>query len=220
MSQAAETARADILSRIRRALAHEVSFSDAAVTSAWQQLPRPYDRAQNLPSATVVNLFIERLHDYDAQVERCASHEVAAVIQRLLESRNSPAMLVAPGFEQSWLPAACSIAQADGLSFSDMEAFDGALTEATLGIAETGTVALQTVPGQGSRALTLLPDYHLCVLRELDIVQRVPNAFDKLQGTATLPTTLISGPSATADIEMTRIKGVHGPRFLDVVLVH
>jgi L-lactate dehydrogenase complex protein LldG len=222
VKQADEAARTGILSGIRRALAADdaARLSDAAITTAWRQLPRSYDRAQNLPTADVVHLFTERLLDYDAHVERCATVEASAVIHRLLETRNNPSMLVAPGFQPSLLPAARSFVHADGLSYSKIEAFGGVLTEATLGIAETGTVVLQSVPGQGSRAMTLLPDYHLCVLREADIVQRVSEAFAKLQATATLPTTFISGPSATADIEMTRIKGVHGPRFLDVILVH
>ena len=128
-------------------------------------------------------------------------------------------MLVAAGFEPSWLPPTEKFTRPDDLSFEQIEQFGGVLTEATLGIAETGTFVLQSVAGQGSRALSLLPDYHLCVLRETDIVQRVPEAFAKLQATAMLPATFVSGPSATADIEMTRIKGVHGPRFLDVLLV-
>jgi L-lactate dehydrogenase complex protein LldG len=86
-------------------------------------------------------------------------------------------------------------------------------------IAETGTLVLQNVPGQGRRILSLVPDYHLCVVLASQIVATVPEAFARLAATSTLPTTFISGPSATADIEMTRIKGVHGPRFLDVVIV-
>jgi len=88
-----------------------------------------------------------------------------------------------------------------------------------MAIAETGTVILQSVPGQGRRAVTLVPDYQLCVVREEDVVETVPEAMARLQETAELPTTFFSGPSATADIEMTRIKGVHGPRYLDVVLM-
>jgi L-lactate dehydrogenase complex protein LldG len=89
----------------------------------------------------------------------------------------------------------------------------------TIAIAETGTVVLQSVVGQGRRAVTLVPDYHLCVVRVEDVVETVPEAFERLQATAGVATTFVSGPSATADIEMTRIKGVHGPRFLDIILV-
>jgi L-lactate dehydrogenase complex protein LldG len=93
------------------------------------------------------------------------------------------------------------------------------VTECTVAIAETGTSVLQNTAGQGRRAVSLVPDYHLCVVKLEDVVETVPEAMDRLAATASLATTFISGPSATADIEMTRIKGVHGPRFLDVILV-
>jgi len=93
------------------------------------------------------------------------------------------------------------------------------MTGSTLAIAETGSVVLQNVAGQGRRAVSLVPDYHLCLVRVEDVVEMVPEAFGRLETTSMLPTTFFSGPSATADIEMTRIKGVHGPRFLDILLV-
>jgi L-lactate dehydrogenase complex protein LldG len=96
---------------------------------------------------------------------------------------------------------------------------EGILTGCTLAIAETGTLVLQNVPGQGRRAATLVPDYHLCIVDAGKIAATVPQAMERLHPTANLATTFISGPSATADIEMTRIKGVHGPRFLDVILL-
>jgi L-lactate dehydrogenase complex protein LldG len=107
-----------------------------------------------------------------------------------------------------------------GLSYAQIEAFDGVLTGATVAVAESGSIVLQHGPTEGRRALTLLPDYHLCVLYEHQVVETLPECFERLKGSAARPTTFISGPSATADIEMTRIKGVHGPRFLDVILVH
>ena len=105
-----------------------------------------------------------------------------------------------------------------GLTNADLDGFDGVVTASTVAIAETGTIVLQRVPGQGRRAPTLAPDYHLCVVRTADVVETVPEAMARLEPTASLATTFVSGPSATADIEMTRIKGVHGPRFLDVIL--
>jgi L-lactate dehydrogenase complex protein LldG len=105
------------------------------------------------------------------------------------------------------------------LRAEEIDRLDGVLTTAQVAIAATGTLVVQNVPGQGRRAATLIPDYHLCVVREDDVVQTVPEAMTRLGDTARLATTFISGPSATADIEMTRIKGVHGPRFLDVILV-
>jgi L-lactate dehydrogenase complex protein LldG len=106
-----------------------------------------------------------------------------------------------------------------GFDNAELNAFEGVLTLAMLAIAETGTVVLQNTAGQGRRAATLVPDYHCCIVQEADVVETVPEAMARLQATATLATTFVSGPSATADIEMTRIKGVHGPRFLDVILV-
>jgi L-lactate dehydrogenase complex protein LldG len=107
----------------------------------------------------------------------------------------------------------------EGLSAAELDRMDGVMTGATLAIAETGTVILQNVAGQGRRAATLVPDYHLCVVEAKDVVETVAEGMARLQETAGLATTFVSGPSATADIEMTRIKGVHGPRFLDVILI-
>jgi L-lactate dehydrogenase complex protein LldG len=106
-----------------------------------------------------------------------------------------------------------------GLTATELDHFEGVVTGCTVAISQTGTLILQTVPGQGRRAPTLVPDYHLCVVMADDVVETVPEAMDRLQPTASLATTFVSGPSATADIEMTRIKGVHGPRFLDVVVI-
>lgn len=105
------------------------------------------------------------------------------------------------------------------MSLARIESFDGVLTAATVAVAESGSIVLQHGAAEGRRALTLLPDYHLCVLFEHQLVETLAECFERLKGSATRPTTFISGPSATADIEMTRIKGVHGPRFLDVILV-
>ncbi len=117
------------------------------------------------------------------------------------------------------MPAGFEFVVDEGLSAAELDGFDGVMTGSTVAIAETGTVVLQDVAGQGRRAATLVPDYHLCVVRVEDVVETVPEAMERLAATAELPTTFFSGPSATADIEMTRIKGVHGPRFLDVILV-
>jgi len=115
-----------------------------------------------------------------------------------------------PGFE---------LVTDEGLSAAELDGVEGVVTGSAVAIAETGTIVLQNVAGQGRRAATLVPDYHLCVVRAEDVVETVAEAMGRLAGTAALATTFVSGPSATADIEMTRIKGVHGPRFLDVILV-
>ena len=133
-------------------------------------------------------------------------------------------MVHPPGLPEAWFDGRISwTADANGngeeLSFAQIEGFDGVLTAATAAIVESGSIVLQHGPSEGRRALTLLPDYHLCVLFEHQVVETLPECFERLKGSATRPTTFISGPSATADIEMTRIKGVHGPRFLDVILM-
>jgi L-lactate dehydrogenase complex protein LldG len=131
-------------------------------------------------------------------------------------------MVVPVGLPVTWLPASAGGVEFvvdERLSFDELDGVDGVMTGATLAIAETGTFVLQSVSGQGRRAATLVPDYHLCVLRAEDVVETVAESMVQLQRTAGLVTTFVSGPSATADIEMTRIKGVHGPRFLDVILI-
>jgi L-lactate dehydrogenase complex protein LldG len=137
----------------------------------------------------------------------------------MLGERKVRRMVVPAGLAAEWLPDGFEFVVDDGLPAAELDRVDGVMTGSTLAIAETGTVVLQNVAGQGRRAATLVPDYHLCVVRVEDVVETVPEAIGRLQGTAELATTFVSGPSATADIEMTRIKGVHGPRFLDVILV-
>ena len=120
-------------------------------------------------------------------------------------------------FFEQWLPEGCDFPTAESLSVHEFDRVPGILTGCTVAIAETGSIVLQSGPGQGLRRDTLIPDFHLCVVRESQLVVSVPQAFPRL--VPDLPTTFISGPSATADIEMTRIRGVHGPRTLHVLLV-
>jgi L-lactate dehydrogenase complex protein LldG len=207
-------ARQQILERIRAANGGESALPEAA--RAWEQLPRTYRIASAHPPEALLALLVDRLRDYDAEVEQTSVAGVQGVLERVLAERNYPRMLVARGMS---LIALANCSEDVDFSPAQLDCFEGVLTEATLAIAETGTLVLQNVPGQGRRAATLVPDFHLCVLRVADIVATVPEAVRRLAQTATLPTTFISGPSATADIEMTRIKGVHGPRFLYVVLV-
>jgi len=128
-------------------------------------------------------------------------------------------MAIPAGLPVGWLPQGFVFEDATGMDAHEMDKTQGILTGCTVAIAETGSIVLQNAAAQGPRILTLVPDYHLCVVFTSQIVVTVPEAFDRIETTSALPTTFISGPSATADIEMTRIKGVHGPRFLDVLLV-
>jgi len=209
--------REEVLSRIRAAKGSMASAE--AVRAGWSALERRYRREATRPRESVLELLEDRLRDYDARVVRVGSFEVAAGVARMLSERKAKRMVVPTGFPAEWLPGGVEFLVDDGLPATELDKLDGVMTGATVAIAETGTVVLQNVAGQGRRAVTLVPDYHLCVVRVEDIVETVPEAIGRLQATASLATTFVSGPSATADIEMTRIKGVHGPRFLDVVLV-
>jgi L-lactate dehydrogenase complex protein LldG len=211
------TARRIMLSRIRSALLPHGAIGSAA--EAWASIPRAYRRDTTASRGDILALFTERLRDYDAQVLACNASGIAGAVATMLRMRSVERMLVPPGFPDNWLPAGFGYVRDEELSSAALDACSGVLTTCTLGIAETGTIVLQNAPGQGRRALSLVPDYHLCVIDAASVVATVPEAMAALHATATLPTTFISGPSATADIEMTRIKGVHGPRFLDVLLV-
>ena len=212
-------ARSAILGRVASALGKRDVAPPEGIAAEWASLPRDYAQRAAATRAAILDLLEERLRDYDAEVTRVAEREVAGVLSALLLARGDLPMLVPQGFPDAWRPQGVSLTTDDGLPIRQLDGFEGVLTGATVAIAETGTLVLQNVPGQGRRAATLVPDFHLCVVRARDVVENVPEAFARLAATAMLPTTFVSGPSATADIEMTRIKGVHGPRFLHVVLV-
>ena len=215
-------AREEVLRRIRAAIG-EGSLADAAeIRGEWQALPRDYKRTGLLQPEAKLELLEDRLRDYDAGVVRVKAGEVGAEIARVLAERGKRRMAVPKGLAEAIgesLPAGFEFVVDDGLTVAELDGLEGVVTASTVAIAETGTIVLQNVPGQGRRAPTLVPDYHLCVVRAEDVVETVPEAMARLAGTASLATTFVSGPSATADIEMTRIKGVHGPRFLDVIVV-
>lgn len=217
-------ARTAVLARIRSALggpaagANELPAFEVA-HAAWEALPRAYLRAAPLSLEEMLDLLEDRLRDYDAEVTRVRERDVAAAIASVLRARGDLPTLLPPGFPRNWLPAMETLVTDEDFSPRQLDRFDGVLTGTVAAIADTGSLVLQNVSGQGRRAATLVPDFHLCVVRAADVVATVPEAFARLAATAELPTTFVSGPSATADIEMTRIKGVHGPRFLHVLLV-
>ncbi len=214
----ATDARTAILSKIRSALGTKATPEGAA--AAWAELPRDYVRTSAATKHELVERLIDRLHDYDAQVLEVEAADLKAGIAKMLTARGATKMLIPLGLPDALLPEGVDFTVDTGLSAAELDGCGGVLTEATLAIAETGSLVLQNVAGQGRRAGSLVPDYHLCVVDVAKVVGTVPEAIGHLQATAGLATTFISGPSATADIEMTRIKGVHGPRFLDVILVH
>jgi L-lactate dehydrogenase complex protein LldG len=209
--------RAAILSSIRHSLV--VSKTPEAIAEEYAKIPRTYARSSAMDSAALVALFIDRLHEYDAGVYRARPHTIASGIAEILNTRHKKSLAVPAGISADWLPQGFGFEVANGFDAYQLDRSEGVLTGCTVAIAETGTIVLQNAEAQGPRMLSLVPDYHLCVVFAEQIVATVPEAFDHLKDTSALPTTFVSGPSATADIEMTRIKGVHGPRFLDVLIV-
>ncbi len=194
------TARDDILASVRRALA-DADRAEVRVPSAHRGRPAPEG---------IVDLFSERVADYRAVVERCPVAEVEARIAAALAGTGR--VLVPEG-----LPWRVADGVADeGFSADDLDGFDAVVTGATLGIAETGTIVLTHGPDQGRRALTLVPDLHVCVVRADQVLPDVPAAVAALDPTR--PQTWVSGPSATSDIELDRVEGVHGPRNLHVII--
>ena len=181
-------------------------------------IPRHYQRIGTLTSEERVALFDARLRHYNG-TPFYTSGDVSAGIGDVLRLRGKRILIVPPSFPTEWRPPEFMFIPDENLSYDQLNFNDGVVTLCTLGIASTGTVILESSPGQARRAATLIPDYHLCILRQDDIVQLVPEAMRKLQPSRNIPLTFCSGPSATVDIEMTRVRGVHGPRTLDVLII-
>ncbi len=215
-----------VLRRIRGALA-DVPESEPA---SWSMLEDPdpaasYVRELDLSPDQLVELFAERCGDYTATVTGCADRPDAIAEAVSAACRRHGAMTVAipATLEREWTSALSSqtLERDDPpLTIERLDACDAVLTGCALAIAQTGTIVLDAGAGQGRRALTLVPDLHVCVVRGGQIVGGVPEAFVALDGAVRSgrPVTFISGPSATSDIELTRVEGVHGPRRLEVVL--
>jgi L-lactate dehydrogenase complex protein LldG len=211
------SARAEVLRRIR--LAKGGTSDVNAARTGWNNVVRQYRRETAQDASATLEMFEDRLRDYDAHVARVGKADVAEAVAKMIAGRGKRRMVIPSGLPAEWLPPGLEFVVDEGMSAVELDAFDGVMTGSTVAIAETGTVVLQNASGQGRRAITLVPDYHLCVVHAADVVETVPEAMERLRATSGLATTFFSGPSATADIEMTRIKGVHGPRHLDVVLV-
>ena len=211
------SSRERILGRVERALA-DVPQDD---TPYDQAVERGYLREHGDRSVEqTVDLLAENLADYRALVHRCTEAELAAVIAGLLAERGSRTVVVPAGLEPSWLAAADVEQIADRAENTphELDRVDSVVTACAVAAAETGTIVLDGGPDQGRRRITLVPDHHICVVRVPDqVVSSVPQALRRLDPAR--PLTWISGPSATSDIELDRVEGVHGPRTLEVVLV-
>ena len=206
------TAREEILSRIRTALPGDPI--DPATSHA--SIQRLYNRAGTLTREGRLELFVDRLLDYDTEIIQIetATEIPAAIVQATHDER----LVTPPDFPAEWLPTNLAIAFDNCLSTSEIDNAQAVLTTCEVAIASTGTIILVHTGAQGRRALTLLPDHHICLVRRDQVVETVPEALAAIASQSALPITTISGPSATSDIEMTRIRGVHGPRRLTVIL--
>jgi L-lactate dehydrogenase complex protein LldG len=208
-------ARSDILTAVRRAIGTPPIGREADYAS----LERGYAAAGTLDTEQRIALFTDRLVHYDVGVHHAVTDTVAAAIAGICASHGKRRLVVADGFPAELIPDGVEARVDAGLSYGDLDRCEGVLTLAALAIARTGTIVLTHGAGQGRRAVTLIPDYHLCVVGADQIVETVPEAFRRLAAANPALITTISGPSATADIEMIRVRGVHGPRTLDVIIV-
>ncbi len=213
-------AQDDILRRIKQAL------RDVPARERPEDVPvaREYRQIGSASPAELIERFTDRLVDYKARVTCIGEAELGSAIVAACVARGVRRLIAPDDLPPSWAPAEVELLRDTGgaLSNEQLDASDGVLTGCALGIAQTGTIVLDGGPAQGRRVLTLLPDYHLCVIRADQIVELVPQAIARLASAVRdqrRPITLISGPSATSDIELIRVEGVHGPRTLEVLIV-
>lgn len=208
------SARQEILERIRTALKDNPEVPE---------IPRGYRAASQLNRAELIELLVHRLIDYKAQVFVEDAEDVPARIGELLAGTGS--YVVPQGLDAGWLTglelAQDSRRRLDSasapLSVAELDCIDAVVTGSAVAVAETGTIILDGSPNQGRRVITLVPDHHICVVKVANIAGILPEALRRIEGTR--PLTMISGPSATSDIELERVEGVHGPRQLDVIIV-
>jgi L-lactate dehydrogenase complex protein LldG len=224
---APDAARNEVLRRISAALGPDPGAGTRAAPEAGPPagpaaVPA-YRTRGNLTGPQLLDLLTERLADYHAAVRRTSPAGLAGTVAAALSERGARRVVVPPGLEAvlplTALPPGIEAVTDDGMPAEQLDAMDGVITGAAVAIAQTGTVVLDGAEGQGRRAITLVPDYHLCIVRAGQVVELVPEAVGKLAGAAARPLTWISGPSATSDIELSRVEGVHGPRTLEVILV-
>jgi L-lactate dehydrogenase complex protein LldG len=211
------SAREEILTRLR------IALRDVPAEETTEAVPveRGYRHAGRLGAAARADLLADRLSDYRATVYRCSIRQLPTIVKGILAAHDTETLVVPHDLKATWYRGFDGTVRADDpadpLSVADLDAADTVLTGCAVAIATTGTLVLDAGPAQGRRALTLVPDHHICVVRAAAIVEIVPEALARLDPAR--PLTFISGPSATSDIEFNRVEGVHGPRNLDVVVV-
>jgi L-lactate dehydrogenase complex protein LldG len=217
-------ARAEILGRIREQLGRADAPNDAETVRAYAAIPRAYVQRGVTDEDARVRLLLERLIDYDAEIAETDESSLAATIESAMRQHGDTVLLAPASIPAAWLPGTVEVLRDPGLNgqalpLGSLTRASAVLTVCAGAVAETGTILLAHGEGQGRRALSLLPDHHLCVLRRNQIVETVSEGLALIAEQKLSAITTISGPSATADIEMTRIRGVHGPRRLTVLLL-
>jgi L-lactate dehydrogenase complex protein LldG len=198
------SARDEVLARVRSAI--------AAAPALAQEVPRNYLTR----SDDGIDTFIDRLYHYQAQTHRTVTSRLDQTVRSILDERSVRRIAVPDGIPDGWIDHLEPLRDDPPLDAQTLDEADGVITTCAVAIAQSGTIILDGGPGMGRRILTLVPDYYLCVVRADQLVGSLPEAIAKLEPTR--PLTFVSGPSATVDIEMVRVRGVHGPRRLEVVI--
>jgi L-lactate dehydrogenase complex protein LldG len=209
----AADARDAVLARVRAALG-DVPAGERASDVA---IPRAYDRSLGRGAGDPLDLFARRVAEYQATVHRLEAAALPAALADACARHGARRVVVAPGVPAAWRPAGVELVEDDGLAPAELDGVDGVLTGCAGAIALTGTFVLDGGPRSGRRAITLLPDLHLCVVEAGQVHGTVAELLERIGPDR--PVTLVSGPSATSDIELNRVEGVHGPRRLEVFLV-
>jgi L-lactate dehydrogenase complex protein LldG len=215
-------ARERILQRIQTALHKAVPTAQQIADQSTIGVLRNYRLRDEAPTEEILDRFIERVTEYKAHVRRVAEDQLAVAIAEALAARGVERLVVPIDLPAAWLPTNLTLLRDAGeLSYETLDSSHGVLTGCALGIAQTGTIVLDHGALQGRRAISLVPDYHLCIVRAAQIVGLLPEASVQLEAAvrAGRPITFISGPSATSDIELNRVEGVHGPRTLEVLVI-
>jgi L-lactate dehydrogenase complex protein LldG len=210
-----QSAREEILGRIRAALSPDPS----PMTSSYGAVARTYRRRGELSEDARLELFIDRLIDYDSEVLHASSEaEISRCIEESLQSAHEDRVLASAELPGAWLPKGVRVIVDTGLTSDEIEGNPAVVTTCEAAVAATGTIILVHKGTQMRRVFTLLPDHHICLIRRDQIYELLPEALAAVGTVLDAPLTTISGPSATSDIEMTRIRGVHGPRKLTAII--
>lgn len=210
------TAKEEIFARLRNSLDDNPQPAEPV---------RNYRRTSNLSKEETIEMLIDRLVDYKANVYRETEETIVSRVDELL--KNASRYVVPAGINTAWLPEdtarrsrvvdSGNTQVAGALSVEELDHMDAVVTNSTVSCAETGTIFLNTNPDEGRRAISLIPDHHICVVKEDTVVELFPESIERI--TYERPVTMFSGPSATSDIELVRVEGVHGPRLLDVIIL-